>query len=146
MRRLSVERKKRKKIVFTNGCFDLIHAGHLKVLESCRKYGDVLVLALNSDSSTRWLKGPKRPILKQKERAALLAGFSVVDYVTIFNEATPDKLIRLIKPDVLVKGGDWKANQIVGSDVAKKVVRVPLVKGKSTTAIIEMIAQRYGCQ
>lgn len=114
------------------------------MLESCKKYGDVLVLGLNSDSSTRWLKGPKRPILKQKERAALLAGFEAVDFVTIFNEPTPEKLIQLVQPDVLVKGGDWKANQIVGSDVAKKVVRVPLVKGRSTSAIIELIAQRYG--
>ncbi len=144
MRKLSADRRRRKKIVFTNGCFDLIHAGHLRVLESCKKHGDILVLALNSDSSTRFLKGPKRPILKQQERAALLAGFEVVDYVTIFNEATPEKLIKLIKPDVLVKGGDWKAGQIVGADVAKKVVRVPIVKGKSTTAIIEMIAERYG--
>jgi D-beta-D-heptose 7-phosphate kinase/D-beta-D-heptose 1-phosphate adenosyltransferase len=142
-RRVAADKRRRKKIVFTNGCFDLIHAGHLKVLESCKKYGDILVLGLNSDSSTRWLKGPKRPILKQKERAALLAGFEVVDYVTIFNEPTPEKLIKLVQPDVLVKGGDWKPGQIVGADVAKKVVRVPLVKGKSTTAIIEMIAERY---
>jgi D-beta-D-heptose 7-phosphate kinase/D-beta-D-heptose 1-phosphate adenosyltransferase len=144
LRRLAHERRRRKKIVFTNGCFDLIHAGHLRVLESCKKHGDVLVLGLNSDSSTRWLKGPKRPILTQGERAALLAGFSVVDYVTIFNEPTPEKLINLVKPDVLVKGGDWKPGEIVGANVAKKVVRVPLVKGKSTTAIIAMIAERYG--
>jgi D-beta-D-heptose 7-phosphate kinase/D-beta-D-heptose 1-phosphate adenosyltransferase len=143
-RQVAAARRKRKTIVFTNGCFDLIHAGHLRVLTECKKHGDILVLGLNSDSSVRWLKGPKRPILKQNERAELLAGFEVVDYVTIFSQGTPEKLIQMIQPDVLVKGGDWKADQIVGADVAKKVVRVPLVKGKSTSAIIEMIAQRYG--
>jgi rfaE bifunctional protein nucleotidyltransferase chain/domain len=118
--------------------------GHLKVLESCKKFGDVLVLGLNSDASTRRLKGPKRPILTGKERAELLAGFEVVDYVTFFSEDTPEELIKLVQPDVLVKGGDWKADEIVGRDVAKKVVRIPLVKGRSTTALIEVIASRYG--
>lgn len=142
--RLTQERKRRRKIVFTNGCFDLIHVGHLKVFEACKKHGDVLVVGLNSDASVRRIKGPKRPILLEKERARLLAGFEVVDYVTIFGEDTPERLIRLVQPDVLIKGGDWKANQIAGRDDAKKVVRIPLIKGRSTSNLIKLIAQRYG--
>lgn len=142
--RLKAERAKRRKIVFTNGCFDLIHVGHLKVFESCKKHGDVLVVGLNSDKSVRRIKGPKRPILDQKERAELLAGFEVVDYVTIFNEDTPQHLIEQVKPDVLIKGGDWNKNSIVGREIAKKVVRIPLVKGHSTSNIIKLIAHRYG--
>ena len=141
---LSRERRKKKKIVFTNGCFDLIHVGHLKVLESCKKLGDLLILGLNSDESVKRLKGSKRPILKENDRAELLAGMEPVDFVVIFKEDTPEKLIRLVRPDVLVKGGDWKAGEIVGSDVAKKVVRIPLVKGPSTTGLIKLIASRYG--
>lgn len=137
-------RKKRKKIVFTNGCFDLIHVGHLKVLEACRKKGDILILGLNSDTSVRRLKGRKRPIINQKDRADLLAGFEAVHYVTVFNADTPQNLIKRIKPDVLVKGGDWKSNQIVGASDAKKVVRVPLVRGRSTSKLIQLIAKRYG--
>lgn len=143
-RRLKADRSKRRTIVFTNGCFDLIHVGHLKVFESCKKHGDVLVVAINSDSSVRRLKGPKRPILPQKERAALLAGFEVIDYVTIFNEDTPLKLIKQVQPDVLIKGGDWSKKNIVGADIAKKVVRIPFVKGHSTSSIIDLIARRYG--
>lgn len=130
--------------MFTNGCFDLIHSGHVKVLEECKKRGDVLVLGLNSDRSVRRIKGPKRPILGEKDRASLLAGFAAVDYLTFFKEDTPERLIRLVKPDVLVKGGDWKKAAIVGGRIAKKVVRVPLVKGISTTDIIKRIARRYG--
>ncbi len=141
---LSRERRKKKKIVFTNGCFDLIHVGHLKVLESCKKLGDVLILGLNSDDSVRRLKGPKRPILEEKDRAELLAGMEPVDYVVVFKEDTPEKLIRIVRPDILVKGGDWKAGEIVGSDVAKKTIVIPFVKGQSTTGIIERIASRYG--
>lgn len=143
-KRLARDRRHKKKIVFTNGVFDLLHVGHLKVLESCKKFGDVLVLGLNSDASVRRLKGPKRPILPGKERAELLAGFDVVDYVTFFNEDTPEKLIKVVQPDVLAKGGDYKVNQIVGRDVAKKVVRIPLVKGQSTSNLIKLIAARYG--
>lgn len=143
-RALASVRRKKKKIVFTNGCFDLIHTGHLTVFEWCKKKGDVLVVGLNSDASVRRLKGPKRPILKQRDRSKLLAGFAPVDFVTVFGEDTPDRLIRMIKPDVLVKGGDWKADQIVGRDVVKKVVRVPLVKGMSTTGLIKTIVARYG--
>ncbi len=142
--RLAAERRKKKKIVFTNGCFDLIHVGHLKVLTECKKRGDVLVLGLNSDSSVRRIKGPKRPIIGEKDRAMLLAGMEPVDYVTVFKEDTPEKLIRLVQPDVLIKGGDWKSGEIIGSDIAKKVVRIPLVKGRSTTELINKIAKLYG--
>lgn len=143
-RRLKAERAKHRKIVFTNGCFDLVHVGHLKVFRSCKKHGDILVLGLNSDASVRRLKGPKRPILLEKERAELLAGFEVIDYITIFKEDTPQKLIELVKPDVLIKGGDWSKKNIVGREIAKKVVRIPFVKGHSTTSIIDLIARRYG--
>ncbi|MCG3204120.1 MAG: Bifunctional protein HldE [Elusimicrobia bacterium] len=143
-RRLAQERRKKRTIVFTNGCFDLIHAGHLKIFLECKKKGDVLVLGLNSDSSVRRIKGPKRPIITEQDRALLLAGFEPIDYVVIFKEDTPERLIQWVKPDVLIKGGDWKASEIVGSDVAKKVVRIPLVKGRSTSEIIRLIAQRYG--
>lgn len=104
----------------------------------------MLVLGLNSDSSVRRIKGPKRPIITEQDRALLLAGFEPIDYVVIFKEDTPERLIQWVKPDVLIKGGDWKASEIVGSDVAKKVVRIPLVKGRSTSEIIRLIAQRYG--
>jgi rfaE bifunctional protein nucleotidyltransferase chain/domain len=139
-RRLSRLRRG-KAVVFTNGCFDLIHAGHLKVLAQCRKHGDILVVALNSDASVRRLKGPRRPILPLKERGALMAALKPVDFVTWFNEDTPYSLIKLLRPDVLVKGGDWKPGQIVGADLVKKVARIPLVKGRSTSAIIEHIAK-----
>lgn len=143
-RKLAQERRKKRKIVFTNGCFDLFHVGHLKVFQECKKRGDVLVVGLNSDRSVRALKGPKRPIIPQNERALLIAGLVPVDYVTIFDQDTPEKLIRLVQPDVLIKGGDWKADRIVGSDIAKKVVRIPLIKGRSTTALIERISHLYG--
>jgi rfaE bifunctional protein nucleotidyltransferase chain/domain len=142
--RLKTDRRKRHSIVFTNGCFDVLHVGHLKVLIECKKLGDVLVVGLNSDSSTRGLKGPNRPIVPEDERAMMLAGLVPVDYVTIFSQPTPELLIRMVKPDVLVKGGDWKAGQIVGADVAKKVVRVPVIKGRSSTNLIEKIAKLYG--
>ena len=122
----------------------MIHLGHLKVFQKCRKWGPVLVVGLNDDRSVRRLKGPKRPIIRQEDRAQLLAGFEAIDYVTIFPEDTPAELIAALKPDVLVKGGDWKAREIVGRDVVKKVVRVPLVKGRSTTNLIRIITQRYG--
>ena len=142
--RLAAERRKKKKIVFTNGCFDLLHVGHLKVFLECKKKGDVLVLGLNSDKSVRRLKGPGRPIVSENERALLLAGLVPIDYVTIFGQDTPEELIRLVKPDVLIKGGDWKKDEIVGRDIAKKVVRVPLIKGHSTSELIKRIVRRYG--
>jgi D-beta-D-heptose 7-phosphate kinase/D-beta-D-heptose 1-phosphate adenosyltransferase len=131
-------------VVFTNGCFDILHAGHLAVFEKAKRLGDILVVGLNSDRSIRRLKGRGRPVVPQTDRARLLAGLGAVDYVTIFEEDTPEALIRAVRPDVLVKGGDWKADQIVGRKLAKKVVRVPLVRGRSTTGLIERILARYG--
>lgn len=143
---LRKEQKKRLKVVFTNGCFDLIHKGHVSYLEKARKQGDLLVVALNSDESVRSLKGPERPINALADRAEVMAALESVDYVTWFGEADPVKLIRLLKPDVLVKGGDWKVHQILGSeDVLSwggKVKSLNFVEGHSTTKIIERARQR----
>lgn len=130
---------KGKKIVFTNGCFDILHPGHLKILNQASQKGDVLVVGLNSDSSIRKIKGPKRPILNQKARANLLATMIPVNYVVIFNETTPYNLIKRIKPDILVKGGDWQKDKIVGNELVRKVYRIKLYPGSSTTGIIDKI-------
>jgi rfaE bifunctional protein nucleotidyltransferase chain/domain len=127
-----------KKIVFTNGCFDIIHVGHVRYLKEAKSLGDILIVALNSDRSISVLK-PERPINPQEQRAEVLAALEVVDYVTLFDEETPYDLIKLLKPDVLVKGGDWKKEDIVGSDVAKQTFSLPFVEGVSTSAIIEKI-------
>jgi rfaE bifunctional protein nucleotidyltransferase chain/domain len=127
-----------KKIVFTNGCFDIIHVGHVRYLKEAKSLGDILIVALNSDRSVSALK-PERPINPQEHRAEVLAALEVVDYVTLFDEETPYDLIKLLNPDVLVKGGDWKKEDIVGSDVAKQTFSFPYVEGVSTSAIIEKI-------
>lgn len=132
-------RKKNKKIVFTNGCFDLIHAGHVKYLQKAKKSGDILIVALNSDNSVRKLKGKGRPIVPEKDRAEILAALECADYVVLFNELTPARIIRYIKPDILVKGADYKLNEIVGRDMAKRVKTIQLVKNKSTSNIIKKI-------
>jgi rfaE bifunctional protein nucleotidyltransferase chain/domain len=137
-------KREKKRIVFTNGCFDLLHLGHIKVFRQAKKYGDVLIVGLNSDSSINKIKGPQRPILDQKSRAQLIAALEVVDYVVIFYEATPYNVVKTLKPDVLVKGGDWGKNQISGYDLVKKVVRIKLYPGYSTTKIIEKILNLYG--
>ena len=138
---------RRKRIVFTNGCFDLLHIGHIRYLEKARTLGDILVVGVNSDSSVRILKGPKRPILPAKERAEILSGLGCVDYITIFNEQDPLKLITSLHPHVLVKGGDWTKEQIVGGDVVErsggKVVIIPFVKGTSTSNLIGTILKKY---
>ena len=128
-----------KKIVFTNGCFDILHAGHVSVLEFSRRQGDVLVVGMNSDASVRRLKGPTRPVNTQADRALVLAALESVSAVCIFNEDTPYRLIRQVRPDVLVKGGDYKPEEIVGREFAKKVVRFALLKGRSTTNIIKKV-------
>ena len=133
-----------KTVVFTNGCFDLLHAGHVTLLERARRLGDLLVVAINSDRSVRALsKGPNRPITAHRNRARVLAGLGCVDYVTIFNAPTPQRVIEQLQPDVLVKGADWGPEAIVGSRVVRRrggrVVRLPLLKGYSTTRIIERI-------
>jgi len=134
-------------VVFTNGCFDILHRGHIEYLKKAKTLGDILIVGLNSDSSVRKIKGEKRPIVKQKDRAEILAALSFVDYICIFNEETPEKMIKILIPDVLVKGGDWAKPDIVGKDIVEscggKVVTVPLVKGKSTKNIIRTIVDRY---
>jgi len=135
-----------KTVVFTNGCYDLLHAGHVTLLEKAKRHGDILVVGLNSDDSVRKLKGRSRPLVGEKDRAKLLAALESVDYVTIFPEDTPARLIQELKPDVLVKGGDYALDQIVGRNDVKKVVRVPLVKGFSTTNLIRKIVSAYGPQ
>ena len=128
-----------KKVVFTNGCFDILHAGHVSVLEFSRSKGDVLVVGLNSDASVKRLKGPSRPVNTQADRALVLAALQAVDAVCVFEEDTPYELIKLVQPDVLVKGGDYKPSEIVGREFAKKVVRFALLKGRSTTNIIKKV-------
>lgn len=128
------------KIVFTNGCFDILHLGHVELLAQCRTYGDYVILGLNSDASVKRLKGETRPINDQIARAAVLAALSFVDAVVIFDEDTPLELIKIIQPDVLVKGGDYEADKVVGADVIRQrggeVRIVPIVKGYSTTDLI----------
>ena len=132
-----------KKIVFTNGCFDILHIGHIEYLSKAKRLGQILVIGLNSDSSVKKIKGKLRPINKERSRAKVLASLYFVDYVTIFSEPTPKELIKILKPDVLVKGGDWKIEDIVGSDIVRsyggKVKRIPFVKGYSTTSVIKKI-------
>lgn len=136
-------RKKGKKVVFTNGCFDIIHAGHVRYLNKARSLGDCLVVGLNSDSSIRSIKGETRPIVPQNERGEVLSALSCVDYVVVFNDPAPVKLIEAIKPDILAKGADWAAKDIAGGDFVRanggKIRRITLVKGKSTTNIIKKI-------
>ncbi|NJD55100.1 MAG: D-glycero-beta-D-manno-heptose 1-phosphate adenylyltransferase [Nitrospirae bacterium] len=127
-----------KKIVFTNGCFDILHAGHVRYLKRARSLGDALIVGLNSDRSVSGLK-PGRPVNNEKNRAEVLAALAAVDYVVMFNERTPYNLIRTVRPDLLVKGGDWKKEDIVGSDIAKETRSLPYVKGLSTTATIKKI-------
>jgi rfaE bifunctional protein nucleotidyltransferase chain/domain len=132
-----------QKLVFTNGCFDLLHAGHVSYLEEARRLGDFLVVGLNADSSLRRLKGPSRPINPQEHRAKVLAALSCVDYVVIFEEDTPERLITALRPDVLVKGADWPEEKIVGASFVKsyggKVARIPFRHQVSTTQIVKRI-------
>ena len=129
-----------KKVIFTNGCFDILHIGHVTYLQEAKACGDILVVGVNSDDSVKRLKGPERPIQPEKDRAQILASLKPVDYTVLFGEDTPLELIKKIKPDVLVKGGDWAVEQIVGSDVVLanggEVKSLQFVDGKSTTKII----------
>lgn len=130
-----------KKVVFTNGCFDLLHVGHVRYLQEAKKLGDILVVGVNSDDSVKRLKGPSRPVQIEADRAEILAALGCVDFTVIFTEDTPAQLIETVKPDILVKGGDWKIDQIVGSDFVLaqggKVMSLQFVDGKSTTKLIE---------
>jgi D-glycero-beta-D-manno-heptose 1-phosphate adenylyltransferase len=141
-------RESGKRIVFTNGCFDILHVGHVRYLAAARSKGDVLVLGLNSDASVKSIKSDSRPVVSQDQRAEVLAGLACVDYITIFDEPDPLTLIQAIKPDILAKGADWEETKIIGSDVVKsyggEVVRIKLVPDISTSSIIRRILKRYG--
>ncbi|MFN7262820.1 MAG: D-glycero-beta-D-manno-heptose 1-phosphate adenylyltransferase [Pseudobdellovibrionaceae bacterium] len=130
-----------KKLVFTNGCFDLLHVGHVRYLQEAKACGDLLFVGLNTDESVKKLKGPTRPIQNESDRAEIMAALGCVDFVCLFGEETPEQLIHQVRPQVLVKGGDWKINQIVGSDFVLKnggeVKSLQFVDGRSTTKIIE---------
>jgi rfaE bifunctional protein nucleotidyltransferase chain/domain len=140
---VATRRNRGRTVVFTNGVFDLLHPGHVRYLDAARSLGDALIVGLNGDASVRRNKGPARPITPERERAELLAGLSSVDAVVIFDEDTPAEIIEALQPDILVKGADWSADQIVGRDTVEarsgRVVRVPIEEGYSTTAIVERV-------
>jgi len=136
-------KKEGKKVVFTNGCFDILHKGHIRLLKKAKSLGDVLIVGLNTDASVRRLKGKGRPFIKERDRAEILSSLEMVDYVVLFSQDTPYQLIRIVKPDVLVKGGDYKTENVVGRDIVEryggKVYIFPVVKGVSTTEIAKRI-------
>jgi len=138
---------KKKKIVFTNGCFDILHVGHVRYLRKAKNLGDILIVGLNTDHSVKLIKGENRPIVPQKERAEVLSALEFVDYIIFFNEPDPLRLIAALKPDVLVKGADWSKNLIVGREAVEnaggRVVRLPMVPGASSTQVIEKIIKTY---
>lgn len=143
--RLADVRRAGCRIVFTNGCFDILHPGHIRLLEAARNLGDILVLAINTDRSVRQNKGHGRPIIPEAERAEVAAALSAVDYVVLFDDATPREIVSCVKPDVLVKGSDWGADEIVGRKEVEaaggRVVSLPLEPGYSTSSIIERVAK-----
>ena len=139
------QRAEGKKIVFTNGCFDILHVGHVKYLQEAKSFGDILIVGLNSDASVKRLKGESRPVNTQEDRAYILAALEAVDYVVIFDDDTPQDLIKLVSPDILVKGGDYKGKEVVGTEFAKELRLVDFVDGKSTTKTIEKIQGNYTC-
>jgi rfaE bifunctional protein nucleotidyltransferase chain/domain len=144
---VSDQRQAGRRIVFTNGVFDLLHPGHVRYLQEARALGDLLVVGLNADESVRRNKGPGRPVNSQDERAEVLAALACVDAVVVFPEDTPDQIIRVVQPDVLVKGADWAADRIVGRDTVEarggRVVRIAIEPGYSTTAIVELIRKGF---
>jgi D-glycero-beta-D-manno-heptose 1-phosphate adenylyltransferase len=143
--RFGREKRNGRRLVFTNGCFDLLHPGHIRSLELARELGDALIVGLNSDASVRQLKGPGRPVIPEPERAEILAALESVDAVVIFDELTPREIISRLLPDVLVKGGDWPGDQIVGREEVEaaggRVVSIPVVPGYSTSAILQKIRE-----
>ncbi|MEL6256736.1 MAG: D-glycero-beta-D-manno-heptose 1-phosphate adenylyltransferase [Bacteroidota bacterium] len=145
LRKLNTWRVKGDRIVFTNGCFDLIHMGHVQYLEAARNLGDRLLLGLNSDSSVRMLKGESRPIVEENARAGVLAGLTAIDAICIFSEETPAQLIEAVKPDILVKGGDYQLSEIVGADFVManggEVQRIDFLPGHSTSTIVKKIKE-----
>jgi len=146
--RIDPFRRSGKQVVFTNGCFDIMHAGHVRYLAAARSEGEILVVGINSDKSVKLIKGKNRPIMPQDQRAEVLAGLWCVDYIVFFDESDPLKLIQAIKPDVLAKGEDWAEDKIIGADFVKadggKVVRIAVVPDISTSMIIERIVKQYG--
>lgn len=144
---LAKTRSPARPVVFTNGCFDLLHVGHVRYLTAARALGGLLVVGLNADASVRLIKGPLRPIIGQEQRAEVLSGLACVDFVTIFEEPDPLALIETLQPDVLVKGADWAADDIIGADVVLsrggRVERISIVPGASTSGIIDTIVERY---
>ena len=140
-------KREKKRVVFTNGCFDIIHRGHVEYLSKAKALGDILIVAVNSDVSTRRIKGDKRPIVPEKDRAFIVENLSPVDYVVLFNEDTPYEIIKALVPDILVKGADWKKDDIVGKDIVEKaggtVSTIEFVQDKSTTNVIERVLQMY---
>lgn len=138
----------KKKVVFTNGCFDMLHAGHVDYLNKAKAAGDVLIVGLNSDASMKRIKGEKRPIMLQEERAFILSNLKAVDYVTLFDEDTPEEIISELIPDILIKGADWSLDKIVGRDIVEanggEVKTISFVTDQSTTNIIQTILDRYG--
>lgn len=132
-------KKKNKRIVFTNGCFDIIHPGHIKILRDSKSKGDVLIVGLNSDSSIKKIKGPARPVMDEKARSKVLEAIELVDFIVIFNEDTPYETIKALKPDYLIKGEDWKTDEIIGREFVKKIFRIKFYPGYSTTGIIQKI-------
>ncbi|MCB1196653.1 D-glycero-beta-D-manno-heptose 1-phosphate adenylyltransferase [bacterium] len=140
---VTAHKAKNKKVVFTNGCFDLLHIGHVIYLQECKKHGDILIIGLNTDDSMRAIKGQSRPLVPLEDRAGILAALECVDYVIPFSQSTPKELIDTLKPDVLIKGGDYKLGDIVGKDEVimrgGKVLTIPLVEGKSTSNLIKTI-------
>lgn len=140
-------RRLRRRVVFTNGTFDILHRGHVEYLQRARALGDALIVGLNTDASIRRIKGPRRPLNPQRDRAVVLAGLAAVDYVVLFSGDTPARLIRALVPDVLVKGADWAPEAIVGADVVKAhggaVRTIPLTRGRSTTALIRRVLRTH---
>jgi len=144
-KKISQLRRQRKKVAFTNGCFDILHAGHVHYLQEAKKANRVLIVGLNNDRSVRKIKGAKRPIIKEQQRARILAALACVDYVILFGEETPLKLIEAIKPDILIKGADWRKKGAVGSDGVRanggKIEYIKYISGRSSTDIIKRIAK-----
>ena len=144
---ISMAKSTDKKVVFTNGCFDIIHGGHIEFLQKAKSMGDILVVGLNTDQSVKKLKGENRPIKNEKERANILAALKYIDYITLFSETTPEKLIREIKPDILVKGNDYKIDEVVGREIVEgygaKVELIPIVEGHSTTNTLAKIIEKH---
>ena len=145
LERLKEDRARGRSVVFTNGCFDLLHPGHIKLLKFSKLKGDVLVVAINTDDSVRRLKGPARPILGEKDRATILSALQYVDYVTLFSEDTPIELLKLVRPDVLIKGSDYTRDKVVGHELVEsyggRVELVQLKKGISTTELVRRLAR-----